>query len=371
MKTLETGPQFFKQFKIMQSASRPLPAASTDLLPGLLLSGGIALMAMYADHWAWLGAHGFSSLTLSILLGMVIGNTLYPRVAAPAGAGVHFARFTLLRAGVILYGLRLTVQDIAHVGMTGVLIDVVMLSSTFLLATWIGTRVFKMDSRAAMLIGAGSAICGAAAVMATEPVVKGRSEQVTMAVATVVVFGTVGIFLYPWLYALNSHLAFLPHDTHNLGLYAGATIHEVAQVVAAARSVSVESANVALITKMVRVMLLAPFLMTLSFWLSRRSAQHGAARSAQPSWLASVPWFAVGFIAMVLFNSLNVLPLAVTREVDQLDTVLLATAMAALGLSTQAHAIKQAGFKPLLLALLLFFWLVVGGAWVTHLFTQA
>ncbi|HET8870263.1 MAG TPA: YeiH family protein, partial [Aquabacterium sp.] len=335
-----------QQFNIMQSNTLPLSSQAFERMPGVILSIGIALVAMYADRWAWLGAHGFSALTLSILLGILVGNTVYEKVAFTAGPGVHFARFTLLRAGVILYGLRLTMQDITHVGMVGVLIDMIMLSSTFLLATWIGTRWLGLDSRAAMLIGAGSAICGAAAVMATEPVVKGRAEHVTMAVATVVVLGTVGIFAYPALYTLSGHIGILPNNPHAFGLYAGATIHEVAQVVAAARSVSTEAANVALITKMVRVMLLAPFLMLLSYWLSRKSAHTHHNLAGSGSWRDGVPWFAIGFVLMVVFNSMNLLPLNAVRELNQLDTVLLATAMAALGLSTQARAVRQAGTKP-------------------------
>ena len=202
---------------------------------------------------------------------MLAGNTIYPRLAGAARAGVAFSKQTLLRAGIILYGLRLTFQDVANVGIVGVLIDSFMLSSTFALAWWAGTRVFGLDRKTAMLIGAGSSICGAAAVMAAEPVVRGRAEQVTVAVSTVVVFGTLAIFLYPALYHLNAHYEFLSVNPVRYGVFAGSTIHEVAQVVAAGRAVSDAAANTAVITKMVRVMMLAPFLIMLSTYLSRHS----------------------------------------------------------------------------------------------------
>ncbi|KAI1691727.1 hypothetical protein DdX_21685 [Ditylenchus destructor] len=115
---------------------------------------------------------------------------VYPRLAPASAAGVGFSKHWLLRAGIVLYGLRLTFQDIGHVGVAGVLMDVLVVASTFGLACWLGVRVFRMEREAAMLIGAGSAICGAAAVMAAEPVVRGRAAQVTVAVSTVVVFGT-------------------------------------------------------------------------------------------------------------------------------------------------------------------------------------
>jgi uncharacterized integral membrane protein (TIGR00698 family) len=310
----------------------------------------------------------------------VLGNTIYPSIAASSGAGVGFSKQTLLRAGVILYGLRLTLHDIGQVGFSGVLIDALLLSSTFALALILGTRLFGLDRPTALLIGAGNAICGAAAVMATEPLLRAKAEQVTVAISTVVVFGTVAIFLYPALYELNQHWQLLPTGSRAFGIYAGSTIHEVAQVFAAGRSISVETANTAVITKMVRVMMLAPFLIALSAWLARKSAVTSAAANGangQPVVASSgagsprrvtIPWFAFAFIGMVVFNSLALLPHAVVGAAIDVDTFLLAMAMGALGLTTHLAAIRRAGIKPLLLGALLFVWLVAGGALINGLF---
>ena len=341
------------------------------LLPGLALSGALAATGIALGHIGWLQDHGFSALTLAIVLGMLVGNTVYPlvpRLAAASGAGVNVSKQNLLRLGVVLYGLRLTVQDIGHVGIAGVAIDALVLGSTFALACFIGTRWLGLDRKTAMLIGAGSSICGAAAVMAAEPVVKARAEQVTVAVATVVVFGTLAIFLYPALFELNQHWALIPGGANGFGIYAGSTIHEVDQVVAAARSVGPDAANSAVIAKMVRVMMLAPFLVMLSAWLARDDKRHAhtsAATGQAPGKLA-VPWFAFGFVAVVLFNSLQWLPASVVAVTTEIDTALLAMAMAALGLSTHIGAIRKAGAKPLLLALILFGWLIVGGALINR-----
>jgi uncharacterized integral membrane protein (TIGR00698 family) len=335
-----------------------------NLLPGLVLSGALAAAGMMLGRFGWLQNHGFSALTLAIVLGMIAGNTLYPRFAGVGGGGVDFAKQRLLRLGVVLYGLRLTVQDVGHVGLAGVAIDALVLSSTFLLAWWIGTRWLGLDRRTAMLIGAGGSICGAAAVMATGPVVKARAEQVTVAVATVVVFGTLAIFLYPVLFQFNQDWALIPGGASGFGVYTGSTIHEVAQVVAAGRSIGADAAGTAVIAKMVRVMMLAPFLVILSAWLARDDARSGAgpaASAGSPKGKVTVPWFAFGFIGVVLFNSLQWLPQSAVAAMTDLDTALLATAMAALGLTTQVGAIRKAGAKPLLLALILFVWLVVGG----------
>jgi len=338
------------------------------LLPGLLLSGALALVAVRLGTIDWFQAHGLSALTVAIVLGIALGNTVYPQVATLADAGVTFSKQTLLRAGVILYGLRLTLHDIGQVGVAGVLTDSLLLSSTFVLAVVVGTRFFRLDAATAMLIGAGNAICGAAAIMATEPLIRAKAEQVTVAISTVVVFGTLAIFLYPTLYALNLHWHWLPVGSRAFGIYAGSTIHEVAQVFAAGRSISVETANTAVITKMVRVMLLAPFLIALSGWLARTSASRRAiaGHDAAPRKLA-IPWFALAFVAMILFNSLALLPRPWVAAAVDLDTFLLAMAMGALGLTTHLSAIRKAGPQPLLLGALLFVWLVAGGALVNRL----
>jgi len=356
----------------MTATSTSLPAPRTNrseprVLSGLALTGALAAGGIALAGNRWFQDRGFSALTITIVLGILLGNTVYPRVASICAAGIDFSKQTLLRAGVVLYGLRLTVQDIGHVGFAGIFIDALIVSSTFLLAVVAGTRWLGLDRKTAMLIGAGSAICGAAAVMATEPVVRGRTEQVTIAVATVVVLGTVAIFLYPVLFHLNMHWNLIPGGTGAFGVYAGSTIHEVAQVVAAARAISPDAANTAVIAKMVRVMMLAPFLMTLSAWLAREP-RHSGDDHAMPSTKSRlvVPWFAFGFVAVVLLNSLHWMHPQIVGAAVSLDTVLLAMAMAALGLTTHAGAIRQAGLKPLLLALLLALWLIAGGALINR-----
>jgi uncharacterized integral membrane protein (TIGR00698 family) len=333
--------------------SQPTSASGMGrFLPGLLLAGLLAFLAQEIAALGWLQAHGISVLTLAIVLGIATGNTLYPYVSASSAKGIAFSKQYLLRAGIVLYGLRLTFAEIAHVGVGGVIIDAMVVSSTFAIACWAGVRLFKLDRKTAMLIGAGSSICGAAAVMATEPVVDARCEQVAMAVATVVVFGTVGMFLYPVMFDLAAR-HFVSVSQSAYGIYAGSTIHEVAQVVAAGRAVSESAANTAVITKMVRVMMLAPFLMALSAYLCR------GVSSAKKRIV--IPWFAVGFVAVAAFNSFDLLPHAVVATAISIDTVLLAMAMAALGLTTHVSAIRTAGLKPLGLAAFLFGWLLMGG----------
>ena len=337
---------------------------SVAYLPGMLLTGALAYLAIALAHDSWLQAQGISALTLAILLGIVVGNTLYPYLAPSSATGVTFSKLQLLRLGIILYGLRVTFQDIGHVGLAGVAIDACVLCSTFALSWFVGSRVLGMDRTTVLLIGAGSSICGAAAVLATEPVVRGRTEQVTVAVATVVVFGTLSIFLYPLFYELNQRYQLISMTPEAYGIFAGSTIHEVAQVLAAGRAVGEAAANTAVITKMVRVMMLGPFLIALSAYLSRTGVgthpvSHGIKRSHRGP--IAIPWFALWFIAVSGLNSMAWLNPTLVHAAIDLDTVVLAMAMAALGLTTHVSAIRQAGIRPLALAALLFLWLVFGG----------
>ncbi|MGC3962862.1 MAG: YeiH family protein [Rhodocyclaceae bacterium] len=355
----------------MNSASSPFRSSPLHWLvqrwPGLTLSAAVAMLASWLGDWPAFQAHGISALTLAIVLGMLVGNTVYRRVAPRCAPGVSTAKQTLLRAGIVLYGWRLTFQDIAHVGVVGVIIDAVMLLSTFGLAVWLGRSVFKLDSKTAVLIGAGSSICGAAAVMATEPVVQGRAEQVTIAVSTVVVFGTLAIFVYPALYHLDAATGWFALQPQRYGVFVGSTVHEVAQVVAAGRAIDQHAADVAVIVKMVRVMMLAPFLVALSALGSRRGARHGDRRPRS----ITVPWFAFGFVAVAVLNSCIALPPALTNWILKVDTAVLAMAMAALGVTTHWGALRSAGVKPLLLGAVLALWLVFGGLMVNNGITHA
>jgi len=227
-----------------------------------------------------------------------------------------------------------------------------MIVSTFLIAYLLGTKVFKLDRQTAILIGAGSSICGAAAILATEPVIRAPAHKVTIAVATVVVFGTISMLIYPLLYP------YLGLTEHAYGIFAGSTIHEVAQVVVAGHSISDAAAGTAVIEKMLRVMLLAPFLLVLSFVVQGKKEGHKQS--------ITIPWFAFLFIAVSGINSLNIIPTALTNLFIQLDTILLTMAMAALGLRTHLGAIRQAGVKPLLLAAILFVFLIIGGLYINE-----
>ncbi|QIZ51472.1 YeiH family putative sulfate export transporter [Dickeya zeae] len=338
------------------------------LLTGIILIGLLTRGILWLSGLSAIAGLGLGSLTLAILVGMVLGNTAYSHLQPWCDAGVQWSRHYLLRWGIILYGFRLSFQQLTAVGSAGLVIDVLTLTSTLLLAYWLGRRWFQLDGHTALLIGAGSSICGAAAVLATAPVLKSTADKVAVAVSTVVLFGTTAMFLYPWMYQHFIQYSGWLFTPQTFGLYLGSTVHEVAQVVAAGHAISPETENTAVIGKMLRVMMLAPFLFLLGLWVKQRQPAHQTATSTTTGY----PWFALGFVLMCGFNSLNWLPGRWVALITQLDNVLLTMAMVALGIATRLSTLRQAGVKPLLLAAVLFIWLVAGGAAINlaiqHLF---
>lgn len=329
--------------------SGPAPHPVTRMLhtlPGLLLALALGVAGLWLARLPMLAHWQVSALTLAIVLGMLLGNTFGMHLPATLAPGVVVAQQKLLRLGVILFGLRITFQQIAHVGPEGLLLDLVIVCGTLWLGSALGQRVFGLDRDTSLLTACGSAICGAAAVLAMERVVKPDPSKVAIAVATVVVFGTLDIFLYPWLFP---HLGV---DARQFGIFTGGTVHEVAQVVAAASAVSPGAADTAVIVKLTRVMLLVPVLLYVS-WNGSRPNGNGGGNGRM-----SVPWFALVFVAVSAFNSLVTLPDGLKNTLLAVDTLVLAAAMAALGMETRFSKLRALGPKPLLLATVLWGWLI-------------
>lgn len=368
-----------------------IPRPSQLMGLALVLSGSILSLWLNNQIALWTNGRvlGLSSLTLAIIIGMLLGNTLYPKFAPKLAEGVGFSKGQILRLAIMLYGFKLTLTQVASVGTSAIVIDAIVLISTFMLTYFLGTRGLKVDRKTALLIGSGASICGAAAVIAAEPVVKAEAHKVTIAVATVVVFGTLAMLLYPLLYHLGWLQPWLTPQQY--GIYTGSSVHEVAQVVVAGNAINAEVGNTAVVTKMIRVMMLAPFLLILSFVLTEKppatvtnkvgtsaasaptinetnslasnNTQTSSTKNAFMARLSQVkvPWFAFIFILIVLLHTFISMSDSFVTTMVTLDDVLLTMAMFALGLTTHLSAIKQAGVRPLLLGAIMFAWLIVGG----------
>jgi uncharacterized integral membrane protein (TIGR00698 family) len=304
------------------------------LLPGLLLTTGLALMATLVNTLPAFNL--LSPLILAVVLGIVVRNTVgYTVLFKP---GITFTLKRLLRLAIILLGLQLSFVQVAAVGPIGLLIVTVTLVSTFIFTCWLG-RQLGVKRQLAHLIAAGTSICGASAVVATSGVVESSDEDAAYAVALVTLFGTLSMLLYP---TLDMVLKLSPEA---FGLWCGVSIHEVAQVVASAFQVGEVSGDLATISKLSRVIFLVPMLLGLGFLSVRNRKQSEKLKLSQ----LPIPWFVLGFIALIGFNSLDVFDPAWKNVVVQGNRFLLTIALAAMGLETSLQKVKQSGLKPLYL----------------------
>lgn len=310
------------------------------LLPGLLLAAGIAALAFALRHLPGLGS--FSPMIIAIVLGIAFHNLAgTPDQAKP---GVAFSMRKVLRFAIILLGLQLTASQVAEVGITGVAIIAATLVATFTFTVWLG-RLIGVEQKLAELIAAGTSICGASAIIATNTVTKASDEDVAYAVACVTVFGSIAMFAYPLLPGL------LQLGPHAYGLWAGASIHEIAQVVAATFQDGQQAGEFGTVAKLTRVLMLAPVVITLSLAARQRAR---SSRATQGGTTAPMPWFVLGFIAMVGVNSLVDIPADAKTWIVALTTFLLTMALAAMGLETDIRKLRAKGLRPLFLGLAAF-----------------
>lgn len=304
------------------------------VIPGLLLTAGIAIIAESLKKLPSLSL--FSSLIIAILLGIIVKNTIgVPQIFRP---GITFSLKRILRLAIILLGLRLSLPQIIAVGPIGLIIVLTTLVSTFIFTCWFGRQI-GVNPKLTKLIAAGTSICGASAIVATNGVVESKDKDVAYAVATVTIFGTVSMLVYP---LLSSLLQVTPEQ---FGIWCGVSIHETAQVIAAAFQGGEVSGKLATVAKLSRVIFLAPVVLTLGL-LSPPSKDPSKESKSRK---LPIPWFVFGFIALMLLNSANLFPDSLKKSVTEFNHLLLTISMAGMGLKTSIYEIKESGIKPLYL----------------------
>ena len=323
-------------------------------LNGTLLTALFALSAYHIASFSIFKHLSFSPMIVGILLGMVYANTLRNRLPAAWTPGIIFCSKTLLRIGISFYGFRLTIQNVIAIGTPGIVVDLIIVCSVIGLGLLVG-KWLNLDRDTTILCASGSAICGAAAVLGTEPVLNAKPYKTAIAVSTVVLFGTTSMFIYPTLYRTGVLCAL---DRQQMAIFTGSTLHEVAHVVGAGNAMNdTILAGSAAIVKMIRIILLAPFLILLSFLVSKRNNPDGST-DTHSSKRTFIPWFVIGFLAAIIVNSLVPLPNAVVKGIERADAFALTMAMTAIGIESNFRKFKQAGAKPFILAAILFVWLI-------------
>lgn len=280
-----------------------------------------------------------SPLLVCILLGVAVRHALTrPAAWTVMQPGLGFAARRLLRAGIVLLGLQLSLADIAAVGWTTALGVGAIVAGGMATAMWVGRRL-GLERDQAALIACGFSICGAAAVAGLQSVLRRpRRDEAATAIALVVLFGTLMIGLAPLV------VAALGVGDRRAGVWIGGSVHEVAQVVAASGLVSVAALKIAVLVKLMRVLCLAPVLAGAS-WLERRRGAGEGGTLPPP-----VPLFVVAFIGAVALRSTGVLPADVVHDATTLQGLLLGAAMFALGTSVHWTGIRAAGLRPIAVA---------------------
>ena len=329
-------------------------AYGTALWPGLLLAGGIAIAAVGLGQW--IGIDSLNPLLIAVLLG--IGWRYVLGVPDFVRPGVQFAMKRVLRLAVILLGLRLSLTEVIAVGPAVLVIVATSTLSTFYLTNWLG-RYLQVGRRLTQLIAAGTSVCGASAVIATNAVIDGSEEEMTYAISTITSFGTLAMLTYP----LIANLFGLTPTV--FGLWCGASVHEVAQVIATSFQQGNFSGELATVTKLSRVLLIIPIMLSLS-WQKQRTGLKQKVHSTFP-----IPWFVLFFSLLVIINSLGVVPAPLKTAVIGMNKVLLCMSLAAMGLETNLLRLTQLGAKPMYLAGLSWLFLAVTSLLMINLLSPA
>jgi uncharacterized integral membrane protein (TIGR00698 family) len=309
------------------------------MLPGVALVAAVVAAGILLNR----AIPQVSALIFAMGLGVLLAPLAVRRTAA--APGIAFASRPLLRAGVALLGLRISLHAVSGLGVRGVAVAVgvvvITMGLTILLA-----RLLGVDPSLAILIAAGSAICGASAIAAMQGVAKADEDRVGYAIGTVTLFGSLAMLTIPYVLVPQLGLS----DRLG-GLWAGASIHEVAQVAAAGAAISPAALKIAALMKLTRVVLLAPTV-AIAAWM-RGGKDEATTGSALP-----VPGFVLAFLALVVLRTVVTVPQVVLSIDGWAVTILLGGALAALGLKTTLASFRAAGGRPLLLGL---------GAWAVAL----
>ncbi len=341
-----------------------------SLIPGIALAAAVVVAAvLIADAInSLLGLRGLVSFILvAIVLGMLARNTI--GLSAVFAPGVTFCLKKLLRLGIILLGIRLSIIEVLEIGVFGIPIVVGAVLTGLVVAT-IATRRLGLPERLGTLIAIGTAICGATAIVAAAPGIRAKEEEVTYAIANITVFGIAAMLLYPFL----GHLIF-GGNVIEVGLFLGTSIHETAQVAGAGIiydqtfnvTASPNAADIAIVSKLVRNLLMVIVIPAITYVYVRRQREQGEELGERTRIIDMMPMFILGFLAMAVFRSIGDAGVEssgtafsiwgaeawddLVHAIRTVAEYCLAMAMAAVGLGTSFNQLKGLGFKPFLVGI--------------------
>jgi uncharacterized integral membrane protein (TIGR00698 family) len=325
------------------AAPTPPPASGqgswlAQMAPGVLAAVAVAVVARVTGR---LLPPAVSEVLVAVLLGLLVANLMgLPKSTAP---GLKLCIQRILRIGIVLIGVRLNLVDVARIGLGALGLVLVCMTVAFAFAVLMGGAL-RLPPRLALLIGVGTAVCGNSAIIATAPVIKAEEREVGFAVATITLFGTLAVFLYPFI-GRALHLA-----DPVFGVWAGVAVNDTSQVVAASAAYSAVARDVATVVKLVRNTLMAPLIILIAWWWSRREAAISG-DVARKGALKAFPLFVLGFLLMALLRTIGIIPREAVGPIDEVAKGCILVALAGVGLSTRLGQIRSVGATPFYLGL--------------------
>ena len=339
------------------------------VLPGLLLALAIAFAGQFLSVWIGVDLMGLpkspiSAIMMAILLGILIRNTL--TLPAAVQPGIRFGLVRVLRFGIVLLGIRLSLGEAGAIGLQSLPVIIGSVSAALLIFTYLARKV-GLSGRLGTLIAVGTSVCGATAIVATAPAIGAKDDEVSYSVACITLFGVIAMLVYPFA----GHWIF-SGDAFASGLFLGTSVHETAQVAGSGLVYQQyyddpQTLDVATVTKLVRNLGMLVIIPLMSVMYHRNSTEGGEA----PKWWTMIPLFVVGFACMSLIRTIGdsgelafgMIPQetwqAIVGHTKDFAEVCLAVAMAAVGLGTSIKGLREIGMRPL--AIGLFSALLVGG----------
>lgn len=311
--------------------------AVTRLLPGLAAAIAVAIVARSSTTVL---PTVVSEVTIAILIGLILGRLPAARSAALA-PGLKIAAERLLRLGIVLLGAKLGIDQIAGIGLPAAVVIAVTMAAALVVVLGL-SRLAAVDSRLAVLLAVGAAVCGNSAVVATSPVIGARPRDTAYAVATVTLFGTIAVFAYP----LIGHAAGFSDAV--FGLWAGIAINDTSQVVAASSAYSPGAFEVATVVKLIRNALMAPLLLGIAWAWHRRTGQSGDTGAGLRR---AVPLFVLGFLALSALRSVGAIDAPLAATLESIARALILVALSAVGLNVRVEDLRAVGPRPLLVGL--------------------
>lgn len=319
-----------------------------DLVPGIVCCLLIGALSYLSNSFLF---SKVSPLLWAFIYSILIANLV--TLHSAFNTGINFCSTSLLRFAIVVFGLTISITTWTSLGPIGLLQVVLVVAFGLSFGVWIG-RLMGLEETMAILIAVGTSICGASAIAATGPVVKAKNEEMGVALACITLFGLVAMVAYPFIFLFTGLGDWLNQSQVAFGVWAGTGIHETAQVVAAGAQVGKEAADVALVTKSIRIFMIAPVIL-LATLLFRRRQNKSETQTVGPG----VPLFAVAFVAATLVNSAlvsvpvtNLLWSSITASfVKPGSTFLLAMAFAGVGFKVRWQTIRVIGMKAFVVGL--------------------